>query len=57
MRYRTADQLGRVLQNFGAEMGESSPVIEPTDPGDAIPMNSILDQPATAIERKDKSGY
>ena len=27
MRYRTADQMGRVLQKFGAEMGESSPVL------------------------------
>ena len=27
MRYRTADQMGRVLQKFGAEMGETSPVL------------------------------
>ena len=27
MRYRTADQMGRVLQKFGSEMGESSPVL------------------------------
>ena len=41
MRYRTADQLGRVLQNFGMEMGESS-LIEPIVP-DMNTDDSILD--------------
>jgi eukaryotic-like serine/threonine-protein kinase len=50
LRYRTADQMGRVLQKFGAEMGESSPALSlvPEMETEEILTNELNHQPVKA---------